>query len=249
MINDNTNVENNSKKKFIVPIIIILVLIIIISVFLTKNMISNKKDSKSKSNEESNIIDKNSKKTDKSKENGEKNEQIEQQEEYKDDSYVCPEGLELLVDFIGYRGIFGPNNMLDKKDIRIQYIQFLLMKEKKVTWTNGDYQSFPYITEGEFKNKYNETFDYTVYNYDNDKDSNVFFDCNNYDETKNKNYKCWNGTWGEYGNKIYLYVKQNTTNVISGEYKRSSNESGTFEIEYTINNNKKYLRSIIMNNY
>jgi len=172
---------------------------------------------------------------------------------YKDDNYVVPKGLEKLADFICYRGIIGPNNMLDDKEIRIQYIQYLLMSEKMVNNSSSkDGQSFPYVKESVFKNKYNDELDTTKYNYENDKDSNHFFDCNNHEETKNKDYKCWNGTWGVYGNNIYFYEKNrnesNNIYTISGNYKRTTKESGTFEIKYIIRNDKKYLSSIIVNN-
>ena len=146
------------------------------------NLNKQKKDSNNESNENA------------ESKNSNNNNQIETQKKYVDESYVCPEGLEMLFDFIGYRGVFGPNNMLDDKDIRIQYIQFLLMNENKVTWTTEAYQSFPYINEWSFVNKYNEIFDSAKYNYVNNQDSTKFIDCNNYEETKNKNYKCWNGT-------------------------------------------------------
>ena len=246
MIEENKNANNGSNKKKIFITIVFVILIIVIGLCLSINMNSNKHISNSNSNEKSDNLNNSSEEKSDSEDSDEINEQNVQQDEYIDEDYVCPEGLELLVDFIGYRGVFGPDNMLDNEDIRIQYIQFLLMNENKVTWTSGDYQSFPYIKEEDFKNKYNETFDTTAYNYDNDKDNINFFDCNDYDETKNKNYKCWNGTQGVYGNKIYLYAKDIKDDVIKGEYKRSSNESGAFEIKYTINNNKKYLKSIIM---
>ena len=240
---ENTT-NNTNKKKIIIVVIIFAILIIILGMYLSFNNNSSKQNNNTNSSKATETK-KDTKKE--SKDTNDNTNQNNNESEYVDESYVCPEGLELLVDFIGYRGVFGPNNMLDSKDIRIQYIQFLLMEENKVTWTKGEYQSYPYIKEEEFKNKYNETLDTTIYNYDNDKDSTIFTDCNSHDETKNQNYKCWNGTWGVYGNKIYLYVKNNDDTVISGEYKRSSNETGKFEIKYTINNNKKYLKSVIMN--
>ena len=247
---ENENVKKNTKKKIIIVVSIILVLLIIIISILLLNIKSDKKTNSDNSNKQTDTMKSKSdeKEEDKEKDNNDNNNQTENKKEYVDESYVCPEGLELLVDFIGYRGTFGPNNMFDNKDIRVQYIQFLLMKENKATWTSGDYQSFPYISEVDFKNKYYEIFNPEKYQYENDQDSIKFIDCNSYEETKNKNYKCWNGTWGVYGNKIYLYVNNKDDKTISGEFKRSSNESGLFEIKYSIKNNKKYLKSVVMMN-
>ena len=160
---------------------------------------------------------------------------------------ITQKELDILGKYFDYKG------NIDGAEKRLALVDFTLMyNEAAHSYTNGDIQSYPYLSKELYEKAYNELYGD---NYSLEKDVKETKNSLIYSEDcygPEKGNVCWNGTWGFTGNEISV-TKDDTkttkdTYTVTGTYtikqgdEESNTEKGKFTINYTIKNGNKFLK-------
>lgn len=143
-------------------------------------------------------------------------------------------------------------NILKTPENRLEFIEYLLMVGGNVkSTTDIDMQPSAYTSRNDFESKYNEIFgtNYSIPSEIN----NLVNDCTFYSSLNGTNTVCWNNAWGSPSPLSFTLTdkKQTESEIIyKGSFEKVEGRerllSGTYEIIYTIQQDKKYLKSIIL---
>jgi len=151
----------------------------------------------------------------------------------------------------------GSNNMLEYADLRFLLTNLELESVKNET-QEAERQNVAYVDYDVYKNKYEEIFgDNYVFDLSEDISGGSVHkptNCDSFPSVANQNKLCWSLNLGVSAATFDFVIDKHTRNdnqlIVDGNYSKTgpdnSVKNGTFQIIYTINNNKPYLKSLII---